>query len=930
MPIDIRLLGSLDVHIDGQVVDVASPKLQILLAALVLRSGTPVPVEKLAEMIWGERQPDNPTRAVQLYVTRLRAQVKEWGADISISTHGPAYQMDVPPGSVDVSRFERLVSEAHQAAREGDLDGEAASLARALAEWRGEALADVPSDALHREVVPLLREQFLRAQERCVDIELRRDRHEAVADHLLVLTARYPTREKLWAQLITVLHASGRRSEALAAYQQLRRNLSEALGIDPCEGLQRLHVKILTGREAAADALPSLEPLVVPRQLPPNVGGFTGRAPELQRLEALVGRERDADNSVPIGLIVGMPGIGKTSLALYWAHRMADRFPDGQLWIDLRGHGGGSVTSPEHALTRFLRALGVPGPEIPATLDDQCGLYRSLVNGRQLLVVLDNAAGLEQVRPLLPGGPGCVVIVTSRHRLSGLVAVEGADALVLDPLSRDDARHLLSRRLGAARLAAEPEAVEDIIGLCTEMPLALAVVAARAAVHPHFALGELASELRAARTGAGRSGASAEMGAAVSWSYYALTAKAAQMFRMLSVSAGPDISLRAAASVMGVPVSGVRPLLAELSDAYLVTEHIPGRYSFHDLMRAHAANLSLEHDTDEDRTAATHRLLDHYLHTAHAAALKLGPQRDPVALPPVPAGVSVAPIAGLHEAQSWFAAEHVNLLAATARTDDAAFLGHIGGLAWAISEYLARRGHVCDWAATQRAALLAADRTGDGQGQARAHRGLAHAYMRMRRLKDAQEHCLSAFSLSRDFGDHIGRAYTHLLLGMLRQLQGRQREALTHNSLALELFRLGRDRVWQARALTSVGWDYAVLGDVRRGLEHCDQAISIVQEIDDLHCEADIWNNLGYAHGQLGDHGQAGVCYRHALERFRTIGDCYNEAIVHVHIGDSYLALGLSEAARVAWEEALRIHRSLGYRGGDLVATRLRRLDAAR
>jgi DNA-binding SARP family transcriptional activator len=493
--LEFQILGPFAVRVNGRTVPLRSPKHRILLAMLLLRPGRSVPVEELADAIWGDDQPGNPRRTVQVHIARMRKVLACEAVEEEelVVTDVDGYHVNVRPEQVDLGRFDEWLRRAEEAAGREDLDREIEALDRALAQWRGEPLAGLPCELFQRDVAPRLRERRLEAVERRFDLELRRGRHTELVGDLLALTAEHPFRERLWALLMRALHAGGRRAGALDAYHTVRQNLSAELGIDPSDELQDLYTTILVGR-----AQPALLP-PVPRQLPRDVPAFVRGTGELLCLDALL---PGCATTTVVGLVSGMAGLGKTALATHWAHRVADRFPDGQLWASLRGHCPDGAVSPGHVLGRFLRALGVPDADLPAELDDQVGLFRSLMDGRRMLIVLDNAGTAHQVRPLLPGAPGSLVLVTSRYPLPELVAVDGARPLELGLLTPGEARRLLAARLGAARIAAEPDAVNKIIGRCGGLPAALTLVAARAATNPRLGLGSIAAELPNHRLGA--------------------------------------------------------------------------------------------------------------------------------------------------------------------------------------------------------------------------------------------------------------------------------------------------------------------------------------------------------------------------------------------------------------------------------------------
>ena len=458
------------------------------------------------------------------------------------------------------------------------------------------------------------------------------------------MAAEYPLDEQVHAQLMVALYRTGRQADALSVYRRLRRTLAEELGIDPGQALRELETAILRqdpslDTPAPAIALrPAAPAALVPAQLPPTVAAFAGRSTELASLDAILPRQGQGgpgqDAAVVISVIAGTAGVGKTALAVHWAHRVAARFPDGQLYVNLRGFDPcGPAADPAQALRGFLDAFALPPERIPASLDAQMALYRSLLAGKRVLVVLDNARDAEQVRPLLPGSPGCLAIVTSRNHLTGLIATQGAHPLDLDLLTPAEARELLARRLGTGRAGGEPEAVDEIIAGCAGLPLALTIAAARAATSPGFPLDVFAAELREASRVLDPFDAgdvATDVRAVFSWSYRALSPDAARLFRLLSLHPGPDITVTAAASLAGIPAARARALLAELTRGHLLAEPRPGQYAFHDLLRAYATEQTHAHDDDDARRSAAGRVLDHCLHAAHAAATLIDPYFAPV------------------------------------------------------------------------------------------------------------------------------------------------------------------------------------------------------------------------------------------------------------------------------------------------------------
>jgi tetratricopeptide (TPR) repeat protein len=613
-------------------------------------------------------------------------------------------------------------------------------------------------------------------------------------------------------------------------------------------------------------------------------------------------------------------------LAVHWARRVADRFPDGQLYLDLRGFDpSGSAMTVAEAVRSMLDAFLVPAQRMPVGVEAQVGLYRSLLAGKRVLVVLDNAAASEQVRPLLPGAPGCVAVVTSRDQLIGLIA-DGARPVTLDVFTAPEARTLLTARLGAERLAAEAAAVDAIVALCAGLPLALAIVAARAATRPAFPLSVLAGEMNAgrARLDALDGGdAGTRIRAAFSWSYQRLDDDSARLFRLIGLHCGPDVSVGAAASLAGIPPDQVRPALAELVRAHLIEERVPGRYAAHDLLRVYARELADLFDSDADRCAARHRVLDHYLHTGHTASSLLNPHRQPIPLADVYSGAVPDHPTDRAEALGWFAAERSVLVNAVEWAAELGLPAHAWQLAWTCTPFFERRGHWYDLARVQRVALRAAERAGDLAGRANAHYGLGRAYARLPRRDEAATHFRCALALFDKLDDPARSARTHLALAGVLDQQDRADASLDEARHALDLARTTGNRALVANALNAVGWYHARTGDGANAVVYCRQALTLQDELGDLNGQATTLDSLGYAHQLLGQHRKAMDRYRSAIALYRQLGDRYYEADTLAHLGDAHDAVGAAEPARAAWRQALQILEQLQHAEADRVRAKL-------
>ena len=671
----------------------------------------------------------------------------------------------------------------------------------------------------------------------------------------------------------------------------------------------------------------------VPHQLPSTVRHFAGRAAELAMLSDLADDSTGPGGGVPVLAIGGAPGIGKTTLALRWAHQVSHRFPDGQLYVNLRGYDqSGAAMPPDEATYRFLEAFAVPAERIPPTLDGRSALYRSLLAGKRVLVVLDNAHDADQVRPLLPGTPGCLVVVTSRTQLASLIAGEGASWITLDLLSRDDAEAMLEGRLGKARLAAEPDAVDDIIARCARLPLALAIVAARAATRPRHPLAALAGELRDEGGGLDAydgGSPTTDARSVFSWSYHRLSPLAAELFRLLGLLPGPDIGLLAVATLAAAPPATARKLLTELSQLNLIAEHAPNRYTFHDLLRAYATELAHAVDDDTHRRRAVHRLLDHYLHTAYHASLLLDAHRpDPVQPAPALPGVIAADIADHQQALSWFTAEQPALLAAIVHAAASGFETHTCQLVRNTSVFLIRRARWPEYMLAQLTALQAAEHLGDLPAQAHAHRSLGTAASELGHHREADYNLRSARRLFNSVGDDAGAAQTYLALSRLAQRQDDHQRALGYATDALALYRAAEHLGGQANALNSIGWCQSHLGAYAEAAIACEQAVELAGRLGDRWVESAACDSLGYAHHHAGNHAQAAACYERAAQLCRHLGAWDNEAETLIHLGDTLHASGSPAAARAAWQRALTIRTELDHPETEQVSRRLQDLDA--
>jgi tetratricopeptide (TPR) repeat protein len=664
---------------------------------------------------------------------------------------------------------------------------------------------------------------------------------------------------------------------------------------------------------AALPGVPS--PLVPPAQLPADLPTFAGREAELAAVAGMFSADGESP-TVAVCAIDGMAGIGKTTFAIHWAHRVKKRFEDGQLYLNLRGFDANAAAlEPADALRTLLYSLGVQAGQIPDGQDARAGLYRSVLAGKRVLIVLDNARDVDQVRPLLPGSAGCLVIATSRNPLVGLAMFEGARLLTLKLPSSLTARETLERRLGVDRVAAEPEAAEEIIGLCGRLPLALAIVSGRAAAHPDFTLASIAADLRRTRgrlDGFGAAGVAADARTVFSWSYHHLSEPAGRLFRLLSVQPASDITAAASASLLGTATEEARRLIAELTSTSLISEHQPGRYAFHELTRVYAAELSEATDTSDERHEALTRQLDHYLQSSYAAHVELRPHREPITPDPPRPGVTPERFADYESAMSWFAAERhvINALVALAAGSDFGFPAW--QLALTMQQFCQWRGLFHDWKQVMEVALRAAERDADLPGQGHVLRSLAGASFYLNRLDESVGYLERAQAAYTAVGYTTEHAYLHSSFAEVFTRQGRLPLAIEHNHKALELYQEVGYRRGEARAIADIGETLSALGDDEEAVTYLERGITLAQEVRKPHQEGKVRKDLGIVLAKLGQLDSAIGQFRQALVLIRSVGSLQLEAETLLPLGDALAAQGRADEARDAWRQASSILSAFG------------------
>lgn len=893
-----RLLGPVGMARGGEPIALGGTNRRTALAALLLRPNKVVACDELIDRIWGESPPVTARTQLQALIMHLRR-----------IPHGPliqrraaGYLVEVDEATVDLPVFQGCLAEAGVATGRGEPAVTAQALRRALALWSGDALGGCADHLVERER-PALQELRAAAVEDLADAELTCGRHRDVVGELWRAVEEEPLRERRHGQLMLALYRCGRQGEAMEVYRRLQARLADELGVAPGREIRECYDAIvrgdpvLDGAAAGVLASRSADASAGLAQLPAGPADFVGRSAELARLDALWAA---ADPGAPaLVTITGTAGVGKTALALHWARRVAARFPGGQLHASLHGYAPGPPASPYLVLAGFLQALGVTPGAIPADTEGAAALYRSRLDGRRVLVVLDNAASADQVRPLIPGGGGCLVVVTSRDRLTGLVARDSARRLTLTVPPIGDAVALVGCILGEDRLRAQRDSVVALAEACGRLPLALRIAAADLVDRPSWTVADQVMALR----GADPLGAlviendpASAVRAAFDLSYAALAPAARRLFRLISQVPGADVTTADTAALAGIPDREARGLLRQLVNASLLDEHHTGRYRQHDLLRHYAAGQVIAEDARADVADALGRLLEHYLVTAEAAVHAIAPHM--LRLPAPTRRVAAAPDPDM--ALSRLDADLDNLIAAVRQARAAGQARYAWLLADVLHGYFLLRRLPAQWVVVAEAGLAAADEAGDDLAQAACLRSLAHAHHR----------------------------------------QGRYHEAVRYNEAALERARRCGWRDGEATILCNLGAVHWERGQPHHAADCFAGALAIHREVGPSERLAIDLGNLGLAHRQLGDLSSAVALYTEALDLQRSAGHLGGQAQSLTQLANVHLDSGRHDLAEVNLTEALRLYRQVGDRGGEanaldsianahLLARRFERADRA-
>jgi DNA-binding SARP family transcriptional activator/tetratricopeptide (TPR) repeat protein/DNA-binding XRE family transcriptional regulator len=894
----VEALGSLRVWHRGRVVDVEQAMLRTLLGLLALHAGRPVAVAVAVGVLWDDDPPKSCHNLIQVYVARLRRMLADRASgDVEpIRLTAAGYVLVPSVVGIDVCDFDADCDQAERAFSAGDLDLAAARYVDALRRWRGPVLGDADERLRHHPAAVGAARRRVEAAMAYADLALERAPAEVVGC-LSVLADSEPLHEGLHARLIRALLATGEQADAVRVFIGLRDRLLDQLGVSPGPQVTAAYDELLhppaTAREVSR----------VPAQLPRDSPAFTGRRKQLRQLE------QRADASVVV--ITGPGGVGKTSLAVHWAHRAAADFPDGQVYLDLRGYHPDGIIEPAAAIRDLLDALGVEPVRVPASPAAQEALLRSLTAGRRLLVVLDNVRDADHVRPLLPAGPATCTVITSRDRLTDIVARVDALPIAIDVPDHAEAAELFLRRAGMPQ---PPEAVAAILTACGRLPLALALVAARAR-QTSFPLTAVAADLL--RPGHALNG----VRSVFSWSIDALSAADARLFRLMGLTADGDIGTAAAAALADVSQPAVRRSLRALVEASLVTEPLPGRYQLHDLLRVYAAELARGTDSEVDRREALTRLLDFYTHAAYQADLILNPSRAPI---PARLGASGPPPPfDTRTVLAWLAAERAALVSALRQAADEGLDQHAWQLGWALDTFLTDQRRWHDEGAAWAVALRAATALANQPAAAHAHGFLAVVAGRLDRFDEAHKHIREALDMCRAHGDLPGEAEILFMLSYVCWLQSDADGALEHVEQSLELWlRLDNDG-WAGKASNAVGLYHSALGAHQHALACYERALALHQRAGDHAGEVVARDNLGQANDELGHHAAAADHYRQGLLVARATADPVMEGRLSLRLGDACQAVGDESGARNWWRQAHEILADLGHPQAAEVSRRL-------
>ncbi|GAB3136386.1 BTAD domain-containing putative transcriptional regulator [Micromonospora sonneratiae] len=924
--VEFRVLGRPEVSHAGERLDVGAPKQLTVLSALLLSTNTALSAERLVESVWWQ-PPSAAGSNLRGYLAGLRRVLHPPGErDSRLRTErAGGYRIVVRPGELDLDRFDDLAAQGERALRTGLLSTAADHLEQALRLWRGRTLDGVTYGPALQAMVTRVEERRLVVAEQWAQARLDLGQPEVVAVDLRSLVREHPLRERLWAHLILALYRSGRPGEALAAYAELRTVLAGELGVDPAPDLRRLHRQILRGEaDVGGPTVESAPAVARPRQLPAGANALYGRATELTWLAQLLSGSRARPGPVVVA-VDGVAGVGKSALALAAANRSAAHFPDGQFYVDLQGATPGLAPLRSiDVLGRFLRTLGVRPANVPDDEAEAAALFRSLVAQRRVLVLLDDAVSLAQVRPLLPGGSGCAALVTSRETLTGLVE---AVRVPLGLLTPPDAVALLGGLTDPNRVAAEPEAAARVATLCGYLPLALGIAGARLVARPGWPLAALADRLAAAQHRLDELAvAHLAVRSSIELTYRGLPQPVQTAFRRLGLLKARDFPSWALAALLNVPLPQAERLIDNLLTVRLLetTSGAPGQmtgeihYRFHDLVRLYAQEQVAEKDPVHVRTAAVRRLSGACLALAERAEDRLsadflGLTRHRVARWSLPRP-DVERITA--DPRAWFDQEHAFLVAAVEDGIDRGATGLAGCLAAALTTFFQVGNHFDDWRRVQTAALVAAERAGDRRTAMKLHRGLGELDTVQDRYDDAMEHFTAARAAStdRDPG-HV--AAINAGLGYLHRLRGEYNAALSRFTEARQLAEATGNHNGLVYAIGGIGAVQMERGQLTSAVECFEECLRLSQAAGYLPGAAQAWRCLGHVYRYRGDYDDAAIHFARAREISEGLGDRLGSAHAACWLGEMRVRQGRHVEGRRLLVQCLWIYRDFANEWGE-------------